>query len=103
MRSKPWEISDALLGAPAAGARVRLGDDGVATAADWQQAGVWEKLHALLLTELHAADRLEWERAVEDASHLQAKKGARKRVRRLVWKRGVKPINPTTPAVVTVS
>ena len=52
----------------------------MATAADWQQAGVWEKLHALLLTELHAADRLEWERAVEDASHLQAKKGARKRV-----------------------
>ena len=47
---------------------------------DWQQAGVWEKLHALLLAELHAADRLEWERAVADASHLQAKKGARKRV-----------------------
>src|SRR5262245_5690767 len=46
----------------------------------WQQAGVWEKLHELLLAELHAADRLEWERAVADSSHLQAKKGARKRV-----------------------
>jgi transposase len=46
----------------------------------WQQAGVWDKLHALLLAELHAADQLEWERAVADASHLQAKKGARKRV-----------------------
>src|SRR5436190_7451061 len=46
----------------------------------WQQAGVWEKLHELLLAELHAADQLEWERAVADASHLQAKKGARKRV-----------------------
>jgi transposase len=41
----------------------------------WQQAGVWEKLHELLLAELHAADQLEWERAVADSSHLQAKKG----------------------------
>jgi transposase len=47
---------------------------------DWQQAGVWEKLHELLLAELHAADRLEWERAVADSSHLQAKKGARRQV-----------------------
>jgi transposase len=47
---------------------------------DWQRAGVWDKLHALLLAELHAADQLEWERAVADASHLQAKKGARKPV-----------------------
>src|ERR687887_1079422 len=46
----------------------------------WQQAGVWERLHALLLAELHAADQLEWERAIADSSHLQAKKGARKRV-----------------------
>ena len=47
----------------------------------WQQAGVWEKLHELLLAELHAADQLEWERAVADASHLQAKKGAPRQVR----------------------
>jgi transposase len=46
----------------------------------WQQAGVWEGLHELLLAELHAADRLEWERAIADSSYLQAKKGARKRV-----------------------
>jgi transposase len=46
----------------------------------WQQAGVWERLHELLLAELHAADDLEWERAIADSSHLQAKKGARKRV-----------------------
>ena len=46
----------------------------------WQQAGVWERLHELLLAELHAAEQLEWERAVADSSHLQAKKGARKRV-----------------------
>jgi transposase len=45
----------------------------------WQQAGVWEKLHELLLAELHATDRLEWERAIADSSHVQAKKGAPKR------------------------
>ena len=44
------------------------------------QAGVWERLHELLLAELHAGDQLEWERAVADSSHLQAKKGARERV-----------------------
>jgi len=43
---------------------------------DWQQAGVWEKLHELLRSELHAADQLEWERPVADSRHLQAKKGA---------------------------
>jgi transposase len=42
----------------------------------WQQAGVWERLHALLLAELNATERLEWERAVADSSHLQVKKGA---------------------------
>ena len=46
----------------------------------WQQAGVWERLHELLLAELHAAEQLEWERAIADSSHLQAKKGPRKRV-----------------------
>jgi transposase len=45
----------------------------------WQQAGVWDRLHASLLAELHAADQLEWGRAVADSSHLQAKKGAPKR------------------------
>jgi transposase len=47
---------------------------------DWQQAGVWERLHALLLAELHAAGEIDWSRAVADSSHVQAKKGARKRV-----------------------
>jgi transposase len=47
----------------------------------WQQAGVWERLHALLLAELHVSDQLEWERAIADSSHLQAKKGAARSVR----------------------
>jgi transposase len=48
---------------------------------EWQRAGVWERLHALLLCELRAAGELEWSRAVADSSHVQAKKGARRRAR----------------------
>src|SRR5437762_1653148 len=48
---------------------------------DWQKAGVWERLHALLLAELRAAGELEWSRAVADSSHVQAKKGAPRRAR----------------------
>lgn len=48
---------------------------------EWQQAGVWEQLHALLLACLRAAGEMEWSRAVVDASHVQAKKGAPRRAR----------------------
>ncbi len=47
---------------------------------DWQQADVWDRLHELLLAELHAAGEIAWSRAVADSSHVQAKKGAPKRV-----------------------
>ena len=48
---------------------------------EWQRAGVWDKLHALLLSKLRAAGEVEWSRAIVDASHVQAKKGAPKRAR----------------------
>src|SRR6266705_3600520 len=48
---------------------------------EWQKAGVWERLHAVLLAELRAAGELEWSRAVADSSHVQAKKGAPRRAR----------------------
>jgi transposase len=44
---------------------------------EWQRAGVWERLHALLLARLRAAGAIEWSRAVVDASHVQAKRGLR--------------------------
>jgi transposase len=47
----------------------------------WQKAGVWDRLHQLLLVQLHQAGELEWSRAVVDGSHVQAKKGAPKRAR----------------------
>jgi transposase len=48
---------------------------------EWQGAGVWDKLHALLLAQLQQAGEIEWSRAVVDGSHIQAKKGAPKRAR----------------------
>ena len=48
---------------------------------EWQRAGVWGRLHALLLSRLRAAGEIEWARAVVDSSQVQAKKGAPKRAR----------------------
>src|ERR687891_2641463 len=35
---------------------------------EWQRAGVWDRLHVLLLERLRAAGELEWSRAVVDSS-----------------------------------
>ena len=43
---------------------------------DWQEAGVWERLHQTLLEHLHYADQLDWERACMDSASIQAKRGA---------------------------
>ena len=48
---------------------------------DWQEAGVWQKLHEALLAELNAAGALDWSRAVIDSSHVRALKGGPKRDR----------------------
>lgn len=48
---------------------------------EWQRAGVWERLHELLLARLRAAGELEWSRAVVDSSQIHAKKGAPQRAR----------------------
>jgi len=41
----------------------------------WHHAGVWLKLHALLLAELNSADQIDWERALIDASFAKAPEG----------------------------
>ena len=48
---------------------------------DWHEAGVWGALHEVLLAELHAADQLDWPKAVIDGSHVRAMKGGPKPVR----------------------
>jgi transposase len=39
---------------------------------EWNRSGVWQRLHELLLAELHAAGKLDWSRAVIDSSHVRA-------------------------------
>ncbi|GAA4582051.1 hypothetical protein GCM10023176_62860 [Micromonospora coerulea] len=39
---------------------------------EWNRAGVWQRLHELLLAELQAAGKLDWSRAVIDSSHVRA-------------------------------
>jgi len=52
---------------------------------DWQQAGVWEKIHRVLLAKLRQADRIDWSRAVVDSASVRALFGGRKpaRIRRI--------------------
>lgn len=42
---------------------------------DWTEAGVWPRLHELLLAELRAAGLLDMEAASIDGSHIRAVKG----------------------------
>jgi transposase len=39
---------------------------------EWNRAGVWQRLHELLLAELQVAGKLDWTRAVIDSSHVRA-------------------------------
>jgi transposase len=41
----------------------------------WTEAGVWPRLHALLLAELRGTGRLDLDRCAIDASHVRALKG----------------------------
>ena len=41
----------------------------------WHEAGVWTKLHAVLLAELNGADQIDWRRALIDASFAKAPEG----------------------------
>jgi transposase len=44
---------------------------------DWQEAGVWDRLHQTLLDRLGEADRIDWRRASMDSASIPAKRGAR--------------------------
>ena len=48
---------------------------------EWQQAGVWQQLHELLLARLNEAGRIDWSRAAIDSSHVRAFGGAPRPVR----------------------
>ena len=43
----------------------------------WARAGVWARLHEVLLAELHEADRIDWSRAAVDSSTVRSLGGGR--------------------------
>jgi transposase len=42
---------------------------------DWQEAGVWHRLHRILLDRLGEADEIDWSRACLDSASVPAKGG----------------------------
>ena len=56
---------------------------------DWQQAGVWGRLHQELLQRLADAEKLDWSRASLDSASAPAKRGAKRpgRIPRIAAKR----------------
>jgi transposase len=47
---------------------------------DWHEAGVWDRLHRILLAELRSADLIDWSRAVVDSASVRALFGGQKPV-----------------------
>ena len=58
---------------------------------DWQEAGVWQRLHELFLSKLRAADQIDWSRAVVDSGSVRAVGGGGERgpIPRIGANRGV--------------
>ena len=56
---------------------------------EWHEAGVWERLHLLLLDRLGEADQIEWERVSLDSASIPAKRGVQKpqRIRQIKERR----------------
>jgi len=66
---------------------------------DWQQAGVWERLHRVLLDRLGYANAINWDRAAVDSASVPAKRGARRpgRTRRTAASRAPSAISSSMP------
>ena len=77
----PWEMLPRELGCSGMTCWRRL--------RDWQQAGVWARLHRVLLERLSDAGHLDWSRASLDSATVAAKRGAWKlgRTRRIAANR----------------
>ena len=64
----PWEFLPA-------GAGIRSGMTCRRRLRDGHQAGVWQRLHEVLLARLNVAGVIDWSRAAADGSHVRALKG----------------------------
>ena len=67
---------------------------------DWQQAGVWGRLHRVLLDRLGRANAIDWSRCALDSAAVAAKRGARRpaRTRPTAAVRAASAIFWSTPA-----
>lgn len=56
---------------------------------DWQKAGVWDKIHEVLLSKLRKAEQIDFSRAVVDSSSVRAVFGGQKpaQIRRIAVKK----------------
>jgi transposase len=48
---------------------------------DWQKAGIWDKIHRILLNKLRWADQIDFSRAIVDSASVRAVFGGRKQAR----------------------
>ena len=66
---------------------------------DWQEVGVWENIHHLLLNKLRQADQIDWSRAIADSASVRAVLGGRKRgrIQRIDGSWGANTISSRTP------
>jgi transposase len=66
---------------------------------DWQEAGVWDRLHQVLLDRLGQADRIDWSRAAIDASTVPSPGEAKKpgRIQRIAANRARSAMLWSTP------
>ena len=57
---------------------------------EWHEAGVWERLHRVLIDRLGEADQIDWERASLDSASIPAKRGVQRpeRIRQIKERRG---------------
>ena len=67
---------------------------------EWHAAGVWARLHRILLERLQDAGALDWSRAALDSASLPAKRGAKRsgRTRRIVASRARSATSSRMPA-----
>jgi len=66
---------------------------------EWQQTGVWDRLHRVLLDRLGSANAIDWRRAAVDSASVAAKRGAPRpgRTRRIAGSRGRSGTSSWTP------
>lgn len=69
---------------------------------EWHRAGVWERLHRVLLDRLGYANAINWDRAAVDSASVPAKRGVRRpaRTRRIAASRAP---SATSSSMLTAS